>query len=38
MVAKIKSAMFSAFGEDSLPSINNNISIEEIINWKKKKS
>ena len=37
MVAKIKSAMFSAFGEDSLPSINNNATIEEIMNWKKKK-
>lgn len=37
MVAKIKSAIFSAFGEDSLPSINNNASIEEIMNWKKKK-
>ena len=37
MVVKIKSAMFAAFGEDSLPSINNNATIEEIMNWKKKK-
>ena len=36
MVAKIKSAIFSTFGEDTLPSINNNATIEEIMNWKKK--
>jgi hypothetical protein len=36
-VAKIKSAIFSTFGEDSLPSIRNNATQKDITNWKKKK-
>jgi hypothetical protein len=36
-VAKIKSSIFSTFDEDSLPSINNNATIKEIMNWKKTK-
>lgn len=36
-VAKIKSAIFSTFGEDSLPSINNNASQKDIMDWKEKK-
>src|SRR6185369_4753810 len=37
MVTKIKSSIFSTFGEDSLPSINNNTTKKEIMDWKKKK-
>jgi len=37
MVAKIKTSIFYTFGEDSLPSLNNNASNKEIIDWKKKK-
>jgi hypothetical protein len=37
MVAKIKSAIFSTFGEDSLPSINTSATEKEIMDWKKKK-
>ncbi|RHZ67243.1 hypothetical protein Glove_302g15 [Diversispora epigaea] len=37
MVAKIKSAIFSTFGEDSLPNINNNTTQKDIMDWKKKK-
>jgi hypothetical protein len=37
MVQKIKSAIFSTFGEDSLPSINTNATIKEIMDWKKTK-
>lgn len=37
MVSKIKKSIFSTFGEASLPSINNNASQREIMDWKKKK-
>ena len=37
MVAKIKLAIFSTFGEDSLPSINNNTTQKDIMDWKEKK-
>src|SRR6185369_15734223 len=37
IVTKIKSSIFSTFGEDSLPSINNNATQREIMDWKKKK-
>jgi len=37
MVAKIKSSIFSTFGEDSLPSINISATEKEIMDWKKKK-
>jgi disulfide oxidoreductase YuzD len=37
MVAKIKSSIFSTFGEDSLPSLTNNPTQKEIMDWKKKK-
>ncbi|RHZ51357.1 hypothetical protein Glove_480g18 [Diversispora epigaea] len=37
MVAKIKLAIFSTFGEDSLPNINNNATQKDIMNWKEKK-
>src|SRR5215212_5205316 len=37
MVAKIKTSIFYTFGKDLLPSLNNNASNKEIIDWKKKK-
>ena len=37
MVAKIKTAIFYTFGEDSLPSLNNSTSNKETMEWKKKK-
>ncbi|RHZ68220.1 hypothetical protein Glove_296g13 [Diversispora epigaea] len=36
MVAKIKSSIFSTFGEDSLSSINTSATEKEIMDWKKK--
>ncbi|RHZ90264.1 hypothetical protein Glove_1g49 [Diversispora epigaea] len=37
MITKIKSAIFSTFGEDSLPNINNNAIQKDIMDWKEKK-
>ena len=37
LVAKIKSAIFSTFGEDSLSSINTNVTQKDVMDWKGKK-